>query len=105
MKRTSPTLLALLWLGTAAVAQEPMAVREGRAAAEAYCARCHDIEPGGAFKQYPPSFRAIAAYMAPEIIRLKITQPEHNAIMPDFSTFINQTELQDIVDYITSLEP
>ncbi len=105
MRRIAPLALGLFCLAVPATAQEaPAAVTEGRAIAEEYCARCHDIDPGGAFKDYPPSFRAIAVYMAPEIIRMKILQPEHGTIMPKYAMFINHTKLWNIVEYIRSLE-
>ena len=42
--------------------------------------------------------------MDPEIIRMKIMQPDHNTIMPKYAMFINQTRLWNVVEYILSLE-
>ena len=103
MKPLATLVLGLVLLAPAAMAQEAD-ILEGRKIAEEYCARCHDIEPGGKFKSYPPSFRAIAVYMDPEIIRMKIMQPDHNTIMPKYAMFINQTRLWNVVEYILSLE-
>jgi len=62
------------------------------------------ITPGGAFKLYPPSFQSIAAYMTPDVIRMKITFPDHAVIMPQFHTYLLPTNLDNIVGYIESLD-
>jgi cytochrome c2 len=41
---------------------------EGEKLGREWCTRCHNVEPGGSFKQYPPSFTAIAVYRSPEQI-------------------------------------
>jgi mono/diheme cytochrome c family protein len=91
-------------LGAAAAAQETGNPDAGRALAVANCSQCHNVEPGGAMKLFPPSFAAIAAYMHPDIIPLRIMYPEHAAIMPQFHTYMNTTNLADLVAYIRSLD-
>ncbi|MFD1194389.1 c-type cytochrome [Seohaeicola saemankumensis] len=91
--------------GLASLAQaEDAYIASGKRTAEANCAQCHNIAPGGAFKLYPPSFQAIATYMDPEIMRLKIMYPDHVSIMPQFHTFIFEGTLDNIVGYIQSLD-
>lgn len=91
-------------LGSAAIAQDEPYLEAGRRTAEANCANCHNVEPGGAFKLYPPSFAAIAAYMDPEIIRMKIMYPDHAVLMPQFHTYMFTENLDNLVGYIVSLE-
>jgi mono/diheme cytochrome c family protein len=102
MTRFLTTVVALACVGTAAFSQGN--ADGGKALAEANCSQCHNIAPGGAFKLFPPSFAAIAAYMDPDIIRIRIMYPEHVAIMPQFHTYMNLTNLDDLTAYIQSLE-
>jgi mono/diheme cytochrome c family protein len=78
-------------------------VNLGKSLAEANCSQCHNIAPGGAFKLYPPSFAAIATYMDTDIIRLRIMTPAH-VLMPQFHTYMNESNLDALVAYIQSLE-
>lgn len=98
------TVLTLALLGPGAWAQEAGNPAAGKLLSEDNCSRCHNIEPGGAFKLFPPSFTAIATYMDPQIIRIRIMYPEHAAIMPQFHTYMNMTNLDDLVAYIVSLD-
>jgi mono/diheme cytochrome c family protein len=95
---------AVTCLGAAAAAQEMGNPDAGEALAVANCSQCHNVEPGGAMKLFPPSFAAIAAYMHPDIIPIRIMYPDHAAIMPQFHTYMNATNLNDLVAYIRSLE-
>lgn len=92
-----------IFLSSVANAQEGGNVELGKSLAEANCSQCHNIAPGGAFKLYPPSFAAIAAYMDADIIRLRIMTPTH-VLMPQFQNYMNQSNLDALVAYIQSLE-
>lgn len=76
----------------------------GRAIAENYCVNCHDIEPGGAPKQHPPSFSRIASYRPVEQIKYRITYPAYHASMPKLAELIYPGQVNDLVAYILSLE-
>lgn len=76
----------------------------GRAVAEQWCARCHDIAPGGAFRQEPPAFAAIAVYRTPERIWAQIMAPQVHTAMPDLASVLGLSAA-DLTAYITSLEP
>lgn len=103
MKGAVSLFAAALCAASFAHAEESSAT-EGAKLAEAYCSKCHNIAPGGAFKLYPPSFQAIAIYMDPELLRMKIMYPEHVTIMPQFHEFMGQTSLDQLVSYIRSLD-
>lgn len=87
-----------------AFAQEKPNVVVNQRRAEANCAQCHNIVPGGDFKLYPPSFQAIADYMDPDIMRMKIMYPQHVMIVPQFHTFMFVSNLDNIVGHIQSLD-
>ncbi len=76
----------------------------GREVAERWCARCHDIAPGGAFRQEPPAFAAIAVYRTPERIWAQIVAPQVHTAMPDLASVLGLSAA-DLTAYITSLEP
>ncbi len=98
------TLLAVIFVGTLAFAEETGNPAAGKSLAEANCSQCHNTAPGGAFKLFPPSFAAIATYMDPDIIRIRIMYPDHVVIMPQFHTYMNLTNMDDLMAYIVSLE-
>lgn len=93
----------------AAVAAAPAAgagdAANGRKLAAAKCARCHNIEPGGAFKQRPPTFQAIAIYRSEPDIWGRIISPSPHSGMPEVIWDFSPDEVQDLVAYIASLEP
>ena len=66
--------------------------------------KCHNIEPGGAFKLYPPSFTAIAKYYEPNMIAMKIMYPGHAVLMPQFHKFMFRENVDNLVGYIVSLD-
>jgi len=74
---------------------------KGAALAQQWCSRCHNVQPGGAMKQQPPAFAAIAAYRSPGYIRTNIINPHSN--MPEIATAAG-LNVDDLVAYITSLE-
>jgi mono/diheme cytochrome c family protein len=76
----------------------------GQSLAEEWCARCHDISAGGAFKQTPPSFAAIAIYRADDDIRWRIQFPPVHAGMPQLGFLLDAEVLDDLVAFILSLE-
>ena len=105
MKRLALFTMATALLAAPAIAldDEPY-VEAGRRLAEANCAQCHNIEPGGAFKLYPPSFQAIGAYWTPDIIQMKIMYQDHAVIMPRFERYMFVENVNNIVGYILSLQ-
>lgn len=104
MKHVLASVLTVLCLGTGAVAEDGPNIAEGKRLAQDNCGRCHNIEADGAFKLYPPSFQAIAVYMDPDVIRMKIMYPEHVSIMPQFHEFMFANHLDNLVGYIASLD-
>ena len=94
--------LALTCAAAGAHAQGDMSV--GRDVAEQFCQRCHDINPGGAAKLYPPSFASIAGFRAADDIRWKIIAPPLHTAMPQLGDFLAPDRVDDLVAYITSLE-
>lgn len=94
--------IALSGLSGTALAQEGN-ITMGRQIAEEYCVSCHDVDPGGAFKQEPPSFAAIAIYRSPEQIRERIVTPIH-AATPRYAEYMIGGNIDDMVAYIASLE-
>ena len=104
MVRLVSALAAVICLTSAAHAQDSGKVALGKSLAEANCSQCHNIEPGGAFKLFPPSFTAIAIYMDPDIIRMRILNPGHSVLMPEFHEYMMKANLDALVAYIRSLE-
>ncbi len=93
--------MGLMQTGAGAVAGD---VLNGRELAEEWCARCHDISPGGPFKLSPPSFAAIAAYRAADDIRWRIQFPPVHAAMPRLGFVLDAKALDDLTAFIQSLE-
>ena len=98
-----------LFLTAALAALASPALAEGDAEngallAGEYCARCHDISPGGAAKQHPPSFASIAGYRPEEQITARILFPDLHSAMPAWNQWFGRSEVADLTAYITSLE-
>jgi mono/diheme cytochrome c family protein len=104
MKRLLTALAVVVGLASAAQAQDGGNVELGKSLAEANCSQCHNIASGGAFKLFPPSFQAIAIYMDPDIIRMRILNPGHSVLMPKFHTYMQQANLDALLAYIGSLD-
>ncbi|MFZ7093907.1 c-type cytochrome [Primorskyibacter sp. 2E233] len=100
--RISTIAAALLF--TAPVFAQDGDVEAGRAIAEEYCARCHDIEDGGAMKTYPPSFDSIAVFRAADQISARVMFPNVHSAMPQWGNFLNSENVADVTAYIVSLE-
>jgi mono/diheme cytochrome c family protein len=77
---------------------------KGLELATANCARCHDIAKGGAFKQSPPSFQAIAIYRTGMDIWGRIISPSPHSGMPNVAWTLTSEEVQDLLAYIVSLD-
>jgi mono/diheme cytochrome c family protein len=77
---------------------------KGLAIAQDKCSRCHQIAKGGAFKQMPPSFQAIAIYRTEPDIWSRIIAPSPHAAMPDMTWTLTAAEVQDVLAYILSLD-
>lgn len=107
MSRTTQALVVAALVATTlpALAAAPQGDAEaGRAVAEQWCARCHDIAPGGAFRQEPPAFAAIAVYRKPERIWAQIVAPQVHTAMPDLAAVLGLSAA-DLTAFITSLAP
>lgn len=76
----------------------------GKDLAAEYCARCHDIAPGGERKQHPPSFASIADYRPEDQILARILFPALHSPMPAWSEWLDRGQVDDLVAYIVSLE-
>ena len=99
------TALILLGLGlsiSGAAAQGDAA--EGEKIVRKGCAQCHNVEPNGPFKQFPPSFASIAVYRSVDQIRSRILYPPLHSSMPQLSFIFLPNNVDDIIAYITSLE-
>lgn len=90
-------------LAAPAAAQEGDAA-QGRLLAEEHCARCHDIEDGGAMKTYPPSFDSIARFRPAEQIPGRIWFPALHSAMPPMTSVLLPGEVDDLTAYILSLD-
>lgn len=77
---------------------------EGRKIAEERCTLCHNIEADGPFKQYPPSFAAIAVYRSTNDIRARFSLPPMHATMPLLGSIMTPENIDNLVAYIVSLE-
>jgi len=107
MRFPARLLSACLFIGvsvSASTAQAAGNVAKGEELARQVCARCHNVEPSGPFKLFPPSFAAIAVYRSPEQIRGKILYPQLHSGMPQLSSVLTPDGVVDLVAYITSLE-
>lgn len=99
------SLLAISALGlaftTSAQAGDAAA---GYVLAKESCARCHNVEKGGGFKQRPPTFQSIAIYRREDDIWSRILAPSPHSGMPDVSWTLTPDQVQDLVAYIVSLD-
>lgn len=77
---------------------------KGAEVARETCTRCHNVEPGGAFKEQPPSFAAIAVYRSDEQIYGRIMFPPLHSAMPQVGYRLSPENVQHLVAYIRSLE-
>ena len=76
----------------------------GEEIARQRCAHCHNVEPKGPFKQYPPSFAAIAVYRSEKQIFAQIVVPPLHSAMPHISYMLTRDNVKHLVAYIRSLE-
>ena len=105
MHITTRLLAGSLFLGAAATnAQAEGDAAEGQALAREICARCHNVEPQGVFKQHPPSFAAIAVYRSEDQIHGRIVFPPLHSGMPQVGHFLTPDSVENLIAYITSLE-
>ena len=79
-------------------------VAEGERLSREICVRCHNIEPGGPFKLFPPSFASIAVFRSADDIRWKIIAPPLHTGMPQLGDYLAPDNVESLVAYITSLE-
>lgn len=105
MRFTSLLWAVSLFLGAAvpnAFAQGDVA--EGERLAQEFCSRCHNVEPLGAFKQYPPSFASIAVFRSREQIEARILFPPLHSAMPQIYEMLSRENVDSLTAYIVSLE-
>ena len=76
----------------------------GEKLARETCARCHNVEPKGPFKQHPPSFAAIAVYRSEQQIFGRIVFPPLHSAMPQVADILTPDNIEHLVAYIKSLE-
>ena len=79
----------------------------GQKLASEQCVRCHDISAGGKFKEFPPSFAAIAVYYSSDQIFEHIFFPPlHSTMFQEGNPLytLSRDQVNDLVAYITSLE-
>ena len=79
-------------------------VEAGRSFARENCARCHNVEPGGPFKQHPPSFASIAMYRSEGQIRGRMLFPPLHSNMPQLGYMLVPENVDNVLAYILSLE-
>jgi mono/diheme cytochrome c family protein len=72
--------------------------------AQESCARCHNIEKGGPFKQRPPSFQSIAIYRGADDVWARIIAPSPHSGMPEVQWMLSPQQVEDLVAYIVSLD-
>ncbi len=103
--RQRPLLVGLV-LGTMITSAHAAGdIASGAQLAQDICAGCHNVEPGGPFKQYPPSFAAVAVFRSADQIRVRIIFPPQHSGMPELvQLMLNMENVDDLVAYITSLE-
>ena len=92
----------MMLAATAAVAEGN--VDAGRTFALDHCVRCHNVEPDGPFKLYPPSFASIAVYRSEGQIRGRMLFPPLHSSMPELGYMLVPENVDDVLAYILSLE-
>lgn len=91
-------------MGQQTFASEVKSVMEGEQLAREWCSRCHNIDPGAPFKQFPPSFSSISVYRSSDQIHARITVPPLHSNMPNVASILTPDNIANLVDYIVSLE-
>ena len=104
MRIIRSALVALSLFGVGTTGTQAQDVAEGEALAKEWCVRCHNVEPGGAFKLQPPSFAAIAVYRSPDQIYGRIAFPVLHSSMPQIAYVLSPENIDALVAYIVSLE-
>lgn len=79
-------------------------IKAGAEIAEKLCSRCHDVSADGGFKQYPPSFAAIAVYRSGEYIFSRILYSPVHSGMPQMTSLLTRDDINDVLFYIVSLD-
>ncbi len=98
-------LSALILVSMTTISHAEGKAAEGEVLAREWCIRCHNVEPGGAFKQHPPSFAAIAAYRSDEQVYSRIMIPPLHSNMPQIVYVLMPENVDHLLAYIRSLEP
>jgi mono/diheme cytochrome c family protein len=77
----------------------------GEALAREQCARCHNVEPNGPPKLYPPSFAAIAWYRTRDQIWARTMFPALHSAMPQVAPWLfSEEDMDDLIAYVVSLD-
>ena len=103
LPKTSIFVFPMLLLGLSSPSVAGDAAK-GYALAKENCARCHNVEIGGGFKQRPPTFQSIAIYRKEDDIWARILAPSPHSGMPDVSWSLTPDQVQDLLAYIVSLD-
>ena len=104
MSAIRPAILLGALIALTATDADAGGADRGKKLAEDLCKRCHNIEPNGPFKQYPPSFASIAVYRSGDQICGRIMYPPMHSNMPELGFFLTPNNVDDIVDFVLSLE-
>lgn len=104
MKASATALIAFASLVVASASASAADIANGYKIAKERCVRCHNIEPGGAFKQRPPAFQAIAIYRTPDDIWARILAPSPHSGMPETQWEMTPDQIQDVAAYVASLD-
>ncbi len=98
------TLLTGSAFSLPAFASDAEQALEGQKLARQWCSRCHNVEPGGPFKQFPPSFASISAYRSSGQIHARIVVPPLHSNMPNVAFILTPDNVANLVKFIVSLE-
>jgi mono/diheme cytochrome c family protein len=105
--RKISTAVALAAIGavTAGAALAEGDPEAGAALAREHCARCHNVQPDGPPKLYPPSFAAIAWYRTPDQIWARTMFPALHSAMPQVAPWLfSEEDMDDLIAYVVSLD-
>jgi mono/diheme cytochrome c family protein len=101
VKRWASGALAGAALSVAAVAAAEGDAEQGRALADAWCASCHQVAPGGTATDAAPAFPTIANDPGMTQQRLRGWLVAPHPPMPDFH--LTRAEIDAIIAYLETL--
>ena len=101
VRRWASGALAGAALSVAAGAAAEGDAEQGRVLAEAWCASCHQVAPGGTASDAAPPFPMVANYPAMTRERLRGWLVAPHPPMPDFN--LTRAEIDAIIAYLETL--